>query len=105
MPNSTALLPTLTVGTVAIPVIAFVPNGSSPTNGFAHRRFSLSVSVQSDPANTGTIYVGDSTVSITKYSRALSPGDWYTVQGSAVDPSKLYLVSDVAAQLAHPSRN
>ena len=103
MANSPKLLPTLTVGTTAVPLYTVTDNGAG--NGFNHHKFGLSVSVQSDPLNAGKIFVGDNTVSITKYSRVLAAGDFYTVSGSAVDPSDVWVISDTAAQTVHPSWN
>ena len=63
-----------------------------------------SVRVQSDGANTGTIYVGDNNVSATRYAAALSPGDFYVIgPGSAVDPTRVWVVASVANQIVHPS--
>lgn len=104
MPNSPKDLPTLAVTGTPVPLIAFVSNGVVPSNGFSHQRWGLSVSVQNDPNSTGILYVGDNTVSTTKYSRALAPGDFYTVTGSAVDPSKVWVVSE-STSTAHPSWN
>lgn len=103
MPNAPATLPTLTVGLTPIQLITVTDNGTG--NGFNHHRWSLSVSVQSDPTNIGLIFVGDVNVSSSRYSRVLRAGDFYTAAGSAVDPSDIWIVSDTAAQIAHPSRN
>lgn len=102
MPNSPKDLPTLAVTTTPVPLYVVTDNGTG--NGFNHHKFGLSVSVQNDPASTGILYVGDNTVSTTKYSRALAPGDFYTVAGSSVEPSRVWVVS-ASTSTAHPSWN
>lgn len=104
MPNSPKTLPALVVGTSAVPLITVTQNGPVGT-GFNHQRWGLSVSVQYDPNGTGVLYVGDNLVSSSRYSRVLQPGDWYTVAGSAVDPSRVFVVASVAAQNVYPSWN
>lgn len=103
MPNTVKTLPAVVVGLTPVPLTTVTPNGAG--NGFNHQHFGLSVSVQYDPAGTGILYVGDNLVSSTRYSRALAPGDFYTVAGSAVDPSRVFVVASVAAQNAFPSWN
>lgn len=98
MPNTVKLLATLTLTTSPQRL------SPKPASGAAHH-WGLSVSVQSDSANTGIIYVGDNTVTTTRYSRALNPGDYYVVAGSAVDPSTIWIVGSVAGDIAHPSWN
>lgn len=102
MANSPKLLPTLAVAGTPLPLYTVVPNGAN--NGFSHSKFGLSVSVQNDPTSAGILYVGDNTVSVTQYSRALAPGDFYTVAGSAVNPADVYVVS-ASTSTAHPSWN
>jgi hypothetical protein len=84
-------LPALTVGTTATQL----------TNS-THSKWA-SVSIQADPANSGQVFVGDSLVSTTRYSRVLNAGDWFTVSGSAMDPSKIYVLGSAASQVVHPS--
>lgn len=105
MSNAVKTLPAVVVGTSAVTIDPVTPNGAVPSNGFTHRHWALSVSIQSDPGNSGLIYVGDNLVSTSRYSRVLNPGEWYTVQGSAVDPNRIYVLSDTAAQVVHPSWN
>ncbi len=97
MANTVKLLPTLSVTTAPVRLSV------APASGAAHH-WGLSVSVQNDPASAGKLFVGDATVSTTKYSRVLNAGDYYTVAGSAVDPSTIWVVSDSTAT-AHPSWN
>lgn len=103
MPNTVKTLAPVTVGLTPVRISTVTPNGAN--NGFNHQHFGLSVSVQYDPAGTGIVFVGDNLVSSTRYSRALAPGDFYTVAGSAVDPSRIFVVSDTAGQIVHPSWN
>lgn len=72
------------------------------TRGLTFRQFG-SISLQADAANAGIIYVGDSTVTTSKYARALAASDWMTIVGDAVDGSAIWVVASVAAQVLHPS--
>jgi len=103
MSNNVKTLPALTVGATALQIANGV-NGSSgnPITGENWHKWA-SVSIQADPSNTGTVYVGDSLVSTTRYSRELQPGDWYTVAGSAIDINKVWVVGSAAGQVVHPS--
>ena len=103
MSNNIKTLPALTVGTTRLQIAAGT-NGSSGnliTTENWHKW--ASVSVQADPANSGQVYVGDSLVSSTRYSRVLQPGDWYSVAGSAIDINKVWVVGSAAGQVIHPS--
>lgn len=91
MSNAIKTLPRVVVGTTPVQV----------TTTLNHKW--ASVSIQADPSNTGTIYVGDNNVSATRYSRALAAADWFVIAGSAVDPSKVWLVASAAGQNAQPS--
>jgi hypothetical protein len=93
MTQSINLLPTLTVGTTAVQV---------DQRGLTFRQF-RSISLQADAANTGIIYVGDSTVTALKYARALAASDWMTITGDSVDGAAIWVVASVAAQVLHPS--
>lgn len=100
MSNSLKLLPAITVGTTPVAVDQRSQGSATGTLGI-HKY--ASVSIQSDPLNTGKIYVGDNsgTLSTTNYVRILNPGDWFSVAGSAVDASKMFVVASVAAQILH----
>jgi hypothetical protein len=87
------LLPTVTVGTTAVQV----DQRTQASRGFQ------SLSMQADGANSGVIYVGDSTVTTSLYARALSAGDWMTVTADGVDGSAIYVVGSAAGQILHPS--
>jgi hypothetical protein len=91
MANAIKTLPQITVGTTAVPL------STSTSSKWA------SVSIQADSANSGKVYVGDSLVSTTRYSRVLNASDWFTISGSAIDPSKVYVLGSAAAQIVHPS--
>src|ERR1700748_1159377 len=99
MSNNVKTLPALTVGTTALQIASGFTNpgsGKAYTSENWHKH--ASVSIQADPANSGTVFVGDSQVSSTRFSRVLNPGDWYTVSGSAIDVNKIYVVGSAAVQ-------
>jgi hypothetical protein len=87
------LLPTVTVGTTAVQVDA---------RGLMVRGFS-SISMQADVLNSGTIYVGDSTVTTSLYARALKASDWLTLSVDGADGSEIWVVGSAAGQILHPS--
>lgn len=91
MSNAIKTLPRVVVGTTKV----------QATTETTHKW--ASVSIQADPSNTGVIYIGDNNVSATRYSRALAASDWYVIAGSAVDPSKVWMVASAAGQNAQPS--
>lgn len=93
MTQSINLLPTVTVGTTAVQV---------DTRGLTFRQY-RSLRLQADPANSGQIYGGDSTVTTSKWGFVLNAGDWTTVTGDAVDGSAIWVVASAAAQILHPS--
>jgi hypothetical protein len=104
MSNNIKTLPALTVGATALQIANGYTNpGTSAAFTLDTYHKWASVSIQADPSNTGIVYVGDSKVSTTRYSRALNPGDWYTVAGSAVDPNKVWVVGSTTGQVVHPS--
>lgn len=100
MSNSLKQLPTVTVGTTAVAVDQRSQGSATGTLGI-HKY--ASVSLQSDPLNTGKIYIGDNsgTLTATSYVRILNPGDFFTITGSAVDPSRMMVIASVAAQILH----
>lgn len=102
MSNSLKLLPTITVGTTAVAVDQRSPGSGAGTN-YIHKY--ASISIQADPANTGVIYVGDNsgTLTNTSYARVLNPGDWMTISGSAVDGSRVMILGSAAGQVLHVS--
>jgi hypothetical protein len=93
MTQSINLLPTLTVGTTAVQV---------DQRGLAYRQY-RSIRMQADPANTGQIFGGDSTVTTSKWGFVLNAGDWTTVTGDAVDGRAVWVVASAAGQILHPS--
>lgn len=93
MTQSINLLPTVTVGTTPVQV---------DTRGLAYRQY-RSIRLQADPANTGQIFVGDGTVSTSKWGAVLNASDWTTVTGDAVDGRAIWLVASAAGQILHPS--
>lgn len=97
MANQLKTLPQITVGTTAVAIITTADGNEG--NYAPH----ASVSVQADPANSGTLYVGDKFLSTTQYAAALSPGQMYTVAGSAINPNKIYVLGSAAGQNAHVS--
>lgn len=97
MSNNIKTLPQLTVGTSSLKITAGTHFAQENWHKWA------SVSVQADPNNTGVVYIGDSLVSATQYSRVLNPGDWYTVAGSAIDINRVFVLGSAAGQIVHPS--
>lgn len=97
MSNQLADYPAITVGTT--PVALFTTTLGNEGN-FTPR---ASISVQADPANSGTIYVGSSKVSTTRYAAALTAGQMYTIAGSAINGNKIWILGSAASQVAHPS--
>lgn len=96
MSDNLATLPQVVVGTTPLQItpIAF----QSQT---FHKRSSASVFAAA--ANTGTIFVGDSFVSTTRYAAALTAGQLWTIAGSAIDLNKIYVLGSIANQIAQPS--
>lgn len=90
MSNAVKTLPQVTVGTTPLQIAA------------ASHKWA-SVSIQADPANTGKVFVGDVNVSLTRYSRVLNAGDWWSISGSSVDPLNTWVLGSVAGQIVHPS--
>lgn len=100
MSNTLKQLPTVTVGTTPVAVDQRSQGSAAGSMGI-HKY--ASVSIQSDPLNTGKIFVGDNsgTLSTTAYVRILNPGDFFTITGSAVDASRMFVVASIAAQILH----
>ena len=99
MSNTLKQLPTVTVGTTAVLIDQRSQGSATGTLGI-HKY--ASVSVQSDPNNTGTIYIGDNAnLTTSAYVRALSPGDWFSISGSAVDATKMGAIASAAGQILH----
>lgn len=97
MSNQLADYPAITVGTT--PVALFTTTLGNEGN-FTPR---ASVSIQADPANTGTLYVGTKLMSTTRYAAALTAGQMFTITGSAINGNKIYIMGSAAGQIAHPS--
>lgn len=96
MSDNLATLPAVTVGTTPLQI---TPIAFQSQNW--HKR--SSASVFANPANTGTIYVGDSFVSTTRYAAALTAGQLWTIAGSAIDLNKIWVLGSAAGQIAQPS--
>lgn len=98
MSNNLKTLPAVTVGATAVQI---TPTAMQSQN---YHKWA-SVSIQSDPTNASgsVVYVGDSLVSTTRYSRALNPGDWWTISGSAIDVNRIYVVGSTTGLIVHPS--
>jgi len=94
MAQAIKLLATLTVGTGA---------GVQVDQRVQQNRAFRSLSMQADPANTGQIFVGDSTVTTSLYARVLNAGDWITLTGDSVDGAEIYVTASAAGQVLHPS--
>lgn len=93
MANALAVFLPVTVGVTALTI---------DPSGVNYHKFA-SVSIQADPLNTGQIYVGNSLLSTTRYARVLNPGDSFTIAGSAIDTTKIFVLGSAAGQIAHPS--
>lgn len=97
MSNQLAVFPAQTVGTTAVSVSTTTVGNEG---NFTPR---ASVSVQADPTNTGTVYIGNSLLSTTRYARALQPGDFFTISGSAINANKIFALGSIAGQIIHVS--
>lgn len=97
MSNQLAVFPQQTVGTTATTISATTDGNEG---NFVPRE---GVMIQADPANTGTIYVGNSLLSTTRYSAALTAGQSWSMTGSAINANKIYILGSAAGQIAHVS--
>jgi hypothetical protein len=97
MSNQLADYAAVTVGTTAVPLLATTDGNEG---NFAPH---ASISVFADPANTGTIYIGSSKVSTTRYAAAITASQMWTIAGSAINGGKIYILGSAASQIAHPS--
>lgn len=97
MANQLADYLAITVGTTAVQLFSTADGNEG---NFAGR---ASVSVFADPANSGTIYIGSSLVSTTRYAAAITAGQLWTIAGSAISGGKIYILGSAAGQIAHPS--
>lgn len=89
--------PQITVGTTAVSIVSATDGNEgnfTPHGGFM---------IFADPTNTGTIYVGTSLVSTTRYSAALTAGQSWSITGSAINGNKIYILGSAAGQNAHVS--
>jgi len=61
--------------------------------------------IQSDPGNTGNVYVGDSTISELNYGLILKPGDGATFRHTVANIAlrSIYLLSDANSQKVNVS--
>ena len=50
--------------------------------------------LEGDDGNSGAIFVGDLNVSATRYATKLAAGDSFTIEGSAVDLTTVWLDTD-----------
>lgn len=93
MSNTLKMLPTVTVGTTAVAV---------DQRGQNFHKYA-SVSIQADPANSGKVYVGDNsgTLSGSSYVRVLNAGDFFTISGSAIDATRIFVLGSAAGQIVH----
>jgi hypothetical protein len=104
MSNNLGTYAPVTVGTTAVQIIpAALITDWQKVPRIIHPK--ASISIQADPSNTGIIYVGSwlPAVTATQYARALNPGDWFTVAGSASDPGRIGIIGSASAQVAHIS--
>lgn len=74
------------------PAIPLLPN--TPGHKGSYHKWS-SVSVMASSANgTGKVWIGDSLVSQSRHSAVLSAGQSYSISGSAIDPSLIFVLGD-----------
>lgn len=55
------------------------------------------VRIEADKANTGDIYVGDVSVSSSRYTAKLTAGQSFTISASHIDPARIYVDTSVNA--------
>lgn len=91
MSNSIRTIPDIAVTTTRQPCL---PEANAGGQGSVHKWASVSIQ---NTGGTGNVYVGDSLVTTTRKSAVITPGQSYSISGSAVDPSLIYLVTDTAA--------
>lgn len=97
MSNILADYAQVTVGTTAVQLL---PTTVGNEGNFAPH---ASISIFADPANAGTIYIGSSKVSTTRYAAAITASQMWTIAGSALNGGKIWILGSVAGQIAHPS--
>lgn len=61
------------------------------------------VRLEADDGNSGAIFVGDLLVSAARYTTKLAAGDSFTIEGSAVDLTTIYVDTDVSGSIVQIS--
>lgn len=89
---------TVSLAGTAVQLFPFTPSGIGTTPHHAS-----AVRVESDRRNTGILYVGDANVSATQYTTALLRGDSISIEGSAVDVSRIWVTADTNNTIAQVS--
>lgn len=99
MSNQLAVFPQQVLSTAATPVSTVTVG---PEGNFTPR---ASVSIQADPSNVGVVFIGNSLMvaTPTQYARALKPGDWFSISGSAINAGKIYARAATAGDIIHTS--
>ena len=97
MSNQLWVLAQQTVGTTATTIQPTTDGNEGNYTSYA------SVMIQADPSNSGTLYVGNSLLSTTRYSAALTAGQTWSLSGSAINAGKIYILGSAAGQVAHVS--
>ena len=59
--------------------------------------------LEGDDGNTGVIFVGDLNVSATRYATSLAAGDSFTIEGSAVDITTIFVDTSVNGSIVQVS--
>lgn len=98
MSNSIRTIPDLTVGTTAVPL---TPQNNPNGKGSFHKW--ASVAIQNNSATAINVYVGDSLVSTSRKSAFLAQGQTYSISGSAIDPSLIYVLADAPGAIVSAS--
>ncbi len=61
------------------------------------------IRLEGDDGNAGVIFVGDLNVSATRYATSLAAGDSFTIEGSAVDITTIFVDTDVSGSIVQIS--
>ena len=61
------------------------------------------IRLEADDGNSGAVFVGDLLVSATRYTTKLAAGDSFTIEGSAVDITTIWVDTDIDASVVQVS--
>lgn len=97
MSNAIKTIPDITATTTPV---SLLPQNNVGGKGSTHKW--ASVAIQNNDA-TNSVYVGDSLVSSSRKSAVLTPGQTYSISGSAVDPSLIFVMSNTGTAIVSAS--